>query len=240
MNHPMCEVLPKACSKSSSHSDLEVRHPSNNPTLEGPSTNEPDEIHIISERSKNLIAITAEVIFGKPHLVLRKGHFIRGGPRFWSNLYFLIKLSEVPELHRVLSQYLDQENLENGDWGPSQEDEPLPPIKKGIGRLSLQDQVLFYLDQRFDPEQVRHHVLGEALDTRLRFTEIGKALRRSGYLRRRSWALTDEGRERVRTIKGEHPGGEGNEGDEGEAGSTTGQSSHPVPQPSGHATLNLC
>jgi hypothetical protein len=33
MNHPMYEALPKACSKLSSHSDLEVRHLLQNPAI---------------------------------------------------------------------------------------------------------------------------------------------------------------------------------------------------------------
>ncbi len=185
--------------------------------------------HLLGERSRHTVVVTEDEIYGEPYVVLRMGHFIRGGADFWSVLFFKLKMHEVQELQRVLSRILSQEVQENELAPRNRGGDVSPRGGKPSCRMSLQDQVLTGLAGGLDPEEVRAKVFGESSEDRERFVQVGKALRRCGYLPPRSWVPTPEGRDRARSIQGE--GSEGGSVIEMTEMEESGAESTPFPGP---------
>lgn len=178
--------------------------------------NESSELHVIANRAKEKIVLTRSLYKGCDLVNIRKMYLSRDGNEAWSREGIALHPHEVRELQRVLDQIFGPLRQMSEGGLVDENSGHRPRTQRNQGTLALQDQVLLHLANGLSPEDARKRVLGDDPGSKRRFTEIGKALRRSGLLVPGDWLLTSAGEARGKPLLGGKRRNQG-EGEEGEA-----------------------
>jgi len=158
------------------------------------------EQHIVSERSHEVIVLTCDSYKGHDLLNIRKRFLSRDGKECWSKSGIALHPDEAYELQRILCQVLGPSEPVENNVSPKGDSMPPSHRAPGNSHLALQDRLLLHLAEGLAPDDF--HVGG--VQTRTRITELGKALRRAGYLAPKEWTLTTQGTMRVEMLHEGH------------------------------------
>jgi hypothetical protein len=113
----------------------------------------------------------------------------------------LLHMAELPAVIEALKKLLEQEARHPAPSGNG--------VQPRIQRTTHQDEALLLLAAGYGPRDLPSHLWPSEDSEPRRLTELGKALRRAGYLVPRNWTLTLEGEVRVAALKRSRGEGEG-------------------------------